>query len=83
MTKNELIKKLQSINGNPVVLISGEGIEYFTLNGVKIEKMHQSYNDQNEYIADKEFESEIGYNTYCHDNYKANTEDCIIFTLYE
>ncbi len=63
MTKNELIEKLQSIEGNPVV------------------KMHQSNNEPGEYIEDSNFESEIGYNTFYHDNYNVKTEECVLLTL--
>ena len=35
MTKNELIEKLQSIEGNPVVLLSGEGSVFFCIERCK------------------------------------------------
>ncbi len=52
MTKNELIEKLQSIEGNPVVLLSGEGSVFLALRGVKLEKMHQSKSEPEEYVDD-------------------------------
>lgn len=83
MKKNELIKKLQFIEGNPVVLLSGEGSDFLMLKDVKLEKMHQSKSEPGEYIEDDEFEGEVGYNTYCHENYNAKVEECILLTLYE
>ena len=83
MTKNELIEKLQSINGNPEVLLNGEGSECLKLKGVKLNKMHQSNNEPGEYIEDYDYEREAGYNTFYHENYKANVEECILLTLYE
>jgi len=83
MTKNELIEKLQSIEGNQVVLLSGEGSVFLALRGVKLEKMHQSKSEPEEYVDDYDFEGEVGYNTYLHDNYNEKVEECILFTLYE
>lgn len=81
MTKNELIEKLQSIEGNPVVLLNSGGSECLVLKGVKVVKMHQSNNEPGEYIEDSNFESEIGYNTFYHDNYNVKTEECVLLTL--
>lgn len=83
MKKSELIKKLQSINGNPVVLLSGEGSDFLVLKDVKLGKMHQSNSEPGEYIEGDDFEGEVGYNTYCHENYNAKAEECILLTLYE
>ena len=44
-------------------------------------KMHQSNNEPGEYIEDSNFESEIGYNTFYHDNYNVKTEECVLLTL--
>lgn len=81
MLKNELIEKLQSIEGNPEVLLNGEGSEYSVLKDVKIEKMHRSNNNPGEYIEDYLFEGEVGYNTFYHENYNKKTKGCILLTL--
>lgn len=83
MTKSELIKKLQSIEGDPVILLNGEGSDFLVLKGAKLENMHQSKKDPGEYIEDDEHQGEVGYNTYCHDNYNEKSEECILLTLYE
>lgn len=83
MLKSKLIERLQSIEGDPVVLLSGEGSDFLPLKGVNLEKMHQSISDSEAYIEDDEFEGEVGYNTYCHDNYNEKAEECILLTLYE
>lgn len=81
MTKNELIKKLQSIEGNPVVLLNGEGADFLALKGVKFEKMHQSKSEPGEYIEDYEFKGEVCYNTYCHENYNEKSKNvfCLLY----
>lgn len=83
MLKSELIERLQSIEGDPVVLLSSEGSDFSPLKGVNLEKMHRSKSEPEEYIEDYEFEGEVGYNTYCHENYNEKVEECILFTLYE
>lgn len=83
MLKSELIERLQSIDGNPVVLLCGEGSDFLVLKGVKLKKMHRSNREPGEYIEDDDFEGEVGYNTFYHDNYNIESEECILLTLYE
>ena len=81
MTKNELIEKLQSVEGNPVILLSDTELGCTKLKNVRLEKMHQSNDDVEKYVTDFEFECETGYNTFYHDNYKKNTDECLVFSL--
>ncbi len=81
MTKNELIKELESVEGNPVILLSDVELGYVALKSVYLEKMHQSNEDLENYITDLEFKSEIGLNTFYHDNYNEKVEECIVFGI--
>lgn len=83
MLKNELIEKLQSINGNPVVLLSDTECGCAELKGIKLKNMHQSKSEPGEYIEDYSFKGEVGYNTYYHENYNEEIEECILLTLYQ
>lgn len=38
MLKNELIEKLQSIKGNPVILLNDAELGYVTLESIRLEK---------------------------------------------
>lgn len=38
MLKNELIEKLQSIEGNPVILLNDAELGYVTLESIRLEK---------------------------------------------
>ena len=81
MTKNELIQKLQSIDGDPVVLLADTELGHIELKGIRLEKMHQSIIDSDEYVTDFEFKEETGYNTFFHDNYKKDISECILLDL--
>lgn len=81
MTKNELIQKLQSIDGNPVVLLTDTELGFVEVKSIKLDKMHQSITDSNEYVTDFAFEGETGYNTFFHDNYKKDVNECILLNL--
>lgn len=81
MTKNELIDKLQTVEGNPVILLSYTELGCTELKTIRLEKMHQSKDDKEKYVTDFEFECETGYNTFYHDNYKKNANECIVFSL--
>lgn len=79
MTKNELIERLQQIDGNPQVLLNdSEG--FILLTDIQLENMHQSNQWLDEYVPDHEFESETGYNTYYHSNYNKEITKCIVFS---
>lgn len=80
MTKNELIEKLQSIKGNPIILLYGESEECYLLKGVYLNKMHQSNNDSETYIEDCSYKSG---STFYLNNYKKKPKECILLTLYE
>lgn len=81
MLKSELIEILQSIEGDPVVLLMDTELGCTKLKDAKIDKMHQSITDPDEYVEDSEFESENGINTFYHNNYKKDTEDCIVLNI--
>lgn len=78
MTKDELIEKLQAIDGNPLVLLNDAELGCIPLNDVKTDKMHQAVFDKDCYITKDEYESEIGSNTYFHDNYHSETVECVL-----
>ncbi len=81
MTKNELIKKLQSISGNPTILFDDTELGCILLKDVKLDKMHQSKNEPEEYVTDFDFEGEIGHNTFYHDNYREEVDECIVLSF--
>ncbi len=81
MTKNELIEKLQSINGNPVILLDDDELGCVLLKNVQLEKMHRSKYEPGEYVTDFSFEGETGYNTFYHDNYRKEIDECILLSL--
>jgi len=83
MTKNELVEKLQSIKGNPVILLSDAELGCVMLKSAGLEKMHQSNYDSEKYVTDFEFKSEIGLNTFYHDNYNKNVDECIVLSCAE
>lgn len=80
MTKNELIEKLQFVEGDLVILLSDAELGFVTLKSVTLEKMHQS-NDRENYVTDFSFMSEIGFNTFYHDNYNEKVEECIVLSI--
>jgi len=81
MRKNELIEKLRSIKGNPVILLEGEGDGCILLKKAQLNKMHQSKYNTEEYITDSLYELGAGYNTFYHDNYREKTDECILLSL--
>ena len=81
MTKNDLIKKLQSVQGNPIILLSDAEFGLVELRNVELHKAHQSKSNLEEYVTDFQFNSESGLNTYFHDNYQKETRECIVFSL--
>lgn len=81
MTKNELIEKLRSVEGNPSIILSDAELGCVALKSVRLEKMHQSNVDMESYVTDISFMSEIGLNTFYHDNYNEKAEECIVFDI--
>lgn len=80
MTKNELIEKLQSVEGNPVILLSDAELGFIKLKVARLEKMHQS-NDKENYVTDFTFKSEFGLNTFYHNNYNEKIEECVVLGI--
>lgn len=81
MTKNELIKRLQDIEGDPIVLINDVELGCITLKSVKYEKFHQSKDCMDEFVTDKDYESEKGYNIFYFENYKSSIDNCILLSI--
>lgn len=80
MTKNELIEKLQSVEGNPVILLSDAELGFIELKVARLEKMHQS-NDEENYVTDFTFKSEVGLNTFYHNSYNEKIEECVVLSI--
>lgn len=80
MTKNELIEKLQSVKGNPVILLNDAELGFLELKVARLEKMHQS-NDEENYVTDFAFKSEVGLNTFYHNNYNEKIEECVVLGI--
>ncbi len=78
MTKNELIDKLKSINGDPIILLNDTELGCILLNDIYLDKMHQSKEEPKEYVTDFDFEGETGHNTFYHDNYREEVDECIV-----
>lgn len=57
MTKNELIEKLEFVEGNPIILLSDAELGFIKLNSVRLEKMHQSNDDLESFVTDFSFMS--------------------------
>lgn len=81
MTKNELIEKLQSVEGNPKILLNDAELGCSLLKTARLEKMHKAKNNIDGYIPDFSFQSEIGLNTFYHENYNEEIEECIVLDL--
>ena len=81
MTNKELIEKLESVEGNPIILLSDAELWFIKLNSVRLEKMHQSNDDMESFVTDFSFMSEIGLNTFYHDNYNEKAEECIVLDI--
>lgn len=79
MTKNELIKKLQSIEGNPVVLLNDIELGYHELKNVREEIVHQSRdrNTLEEYIDDCSY---LGSEYYTN-HYNKEKVNAVVLTL--
>ena len=80
MTKNELIEKLQSVEGNPVILLSDAELGLIELKVARLEKMHQS-NDEENYVTDFTFKQEVGLNTFYHNSYNEKIEECVVLSI--
>lgn len=80
MLKNELIERLQSIDGNPIVLLDDTELGCIELKGVRSDKMHQS-NDEENYVTDFTYKSEVGLNTFYHNNYNKKIEECVVLGI--
>ena len=81
MTKNELIEKLESVEGNPIILLSDAELGFIKSNSVRLEKMHQSNDDLESFVTDFSFMSEIGLNTFYYDKYNEKTDECIVLDI--
>lgn len=81
MTKDELIEKLRSVEGNPVILLNDTELGCVALKSVSLEKMHQSNDNMESYVDDFSFMLEIGLNTFYHDNYNEKAEQCIVLDI--
>lgn len=81
MNKESLIKKLQSIEGNPIILLNDSELGFVELRDAELCEVHQSKDEPDMYINDFDFKNELDRNTYYHDNYKSEMIECVLLSI--